>query len=495
MYMDFLINAIIFVFIAVAIIVTNRYLKRIKNSYKDLKDSLEKASKALVVLYDMPRNKSLAESCNDIFSQYPNLEKAWDKFKSKLDKESMLRALIPPREFFSRDKLIKFSNIKNHDRIKALPGLLTAWGLLGTFIAILLGLKGIDPNNIATINQLVHGLSAKFLSSIVALFCSISFIFPAPGAYSELNDSCNEFQDIMENLFPTISTNEILKSMETNLGKNISENSIESMNRMVEMFRQSLSKGTAEHFQGINEQFKIIHDQFEKINDIIDELNRTLIEIQDSHEDYLDKMDKINTNTAETLAEQEKSIKNMTKTSKTLATSLEGTEKVFLNVDDAVIKMSTVGKQLAANISSLNEQNNSIEELTQSLNRGVEYFNNVTDKMSGINLSDSLDEFREHLDTSLNSIKEGLGEDLSTLKESHSILAKSSAENIDQIHSAMKNYTENANEFLDKYDESMTNAFRYLDTSLKNNLKQLDTNFAELNKTLKNINDNIKNGV
>ena len=179
--------------------------------FQDLKDSLEKASKALVVLYDMPRNSSLAESCNDIFSQYPNLEKAWDKFKSKLDKESKLRALIPPREFFSRDKLIKLSNIKNHDRIKALPGLLTAWGLLGTFIAILLGLKGIDPNNIATINQLVHGLSAKFLSSIIALFCSISFIFQEKGAYSELNDSCNEFQDIMENLFPTISTNEILK--------------------------------------------------------------------------------------------------------------------------------------------------------------------------------------------------------------------------------------------------------------------------------------------
>lgn len=60
---------------------------------------------------------------------------------------------------------------------EALPGWLTAIGLLTTFVAILLGLQGVKVLTnleVRGIGGLVNGLSGKFFSSIIALSCAIS---------------------------------------------------------------------------------------------------------------------------------------------------------------------------------------------------------------------------------------------------------------------------------------------------------------------------------
>jgi len=64
---------------------------------------------------------------------------------------------------------------------QAIPGILTALGLLATFIAILQGLAGVSYNPLDSahpvtgIDTLINGLSGKFVSSIVALLASIVF--------------------------------------------------------------------------------------------------------------------------------------------------------------------------------------------------------------------------------------------------------------------------------------------------------------------------------
>jgi hypothetical protein len=64
---------------------------------------------------------------------------------------------------------------------QSVPGILTSLGLLATFVAILLALAGVtynanDPvHAVSGIDQLINGLSGKFLSSIVALLLSVVF--------------------------------------------------------------------------------------------------------------------------------------------------------------------------------------------------------------------------------------------------------------------------------------------------------------------------------
>src|SRR2546421_241 len=56
----------------------------------------------------------------------------------------------------------------------AVPGVLTSLGLLGTFVALLIGLYGLQKNLDGTwaIDPLVSNLSGKFVTSIVALALS-----------------------------------------------------------------------------------------------------------------------------------------------------------------------------------------------------------------------------------------------------------------------------------------------------------------------------------
>src|SRR5207237_7916898 len=62
--------------------------------------------------------------------------------------------------------------------VHAVPGVLTSLGLLGTFIALLIGLHGLVPNADGTyeLKNLISNLSGKFVTSIVALTLSVLFV-------------------------------------------------------------------------------------------------------------------------------------------------------------------------------------------------------------------------------------------------------------------------------------------------------------------------------
>jgi len=100
---------------------------------------------------------------------------------------------------------------------QSVPGILTALGLLATFVAILMALAGVtynvnDPARpVSGIDQLINGLSGKFVSSIVALILSVIFTFfekkvcdrPLQQSYEILIARCDD-------IFPSLSQTRIL---------------------------------------------------------------------------------------------------------------------------------------------------------------------------------------------------------------------------------------------------------------------------------------------
>ncbi len=104
---------------------------------------------------------------------------------------------------------------------QAVPGILTALGLLATFVAILLALAGVtynaqDPvHPVSGIDNLINGLSGKFLSSIIALILSVIFTFfekkicerQILAGYDDLIKRCKE-------IFPFLSQARILLDLQ-----------------------------------------------------------------------------------------------------------------------------------------------------------------------------------------------------------------------------------------------------------------------------------------
>jgi hypothetical protein len=105
-----------------------------------------------------------------------------------------------------------------HSRFhESVPGILTALGLLATFVAILMALAGVtynvrDPMRpVSGIDQLINGLSGKFLSSIIALVLSVIFTLfekklcdrPLRNGYDALIRRCKD-------VFPFLTQSRIL---------------------------------------------------------------------------------------------------------------------------------------------------------------------------------------------------------------------------------------------------------------------------------------------
>jgi hypothetical protein len=123
------------------------------------------------------------------------------------------------------DVILSFYHASFH---QVVPGMLTALGLLATFVAILLALSNVTYNPqdadrpITGIDQLINGLSGKFLSSIIALILSVIFVLaekkicerPLYTSYEKMLTRCNE-------LFPLLSRARILLDIER-LGLNLS---------------------------------------------------------------------------------------------------------------------------------------------------------------------------------------------------------------------------------------------------------------------------------
>lgn len=81
-----------------------------------------------------------------------------------------------------------------------IPDILTSLGILGTFIGLVVGLKGFEPSNYeamtSSVSSLVDGIKVAFLTSIYGLSLSLVFSYALKSAYASLTDSMSEFMGL-----------------------------------------------------------------------------------------------------------------------------------------------------------------------------------------------------------------------------------------------------------------------------------------------------------
>jgi hypothetical protein len=109
-------------------------------------------------------------------------------------------------ERLSRDALVeRFANAR---LIEAVPGLLTAGGLIGTFLAIAYGLGSLTTNGpvIEGVNVLLEGLGGKFITSIVALGLAAAYqLYDAAQLSRRFASAHVRLQDALAAAFPRLA--------------------------------------------------------------------------------------------------------------------------------------------------------------------------------------------------------------------------------------------------------------------------------------------------
>ncbi|HHO54655.1 MAG TPA: hypothetical protein ENK18_28210 [Deltaproteobacteria bacterium] len=127
----------------------------------------------------------------------PNLRGPWREFCEQCVRwhDGTQRNLAQAGEFFTSEALDPIA-----PRIRALPGLLTAIGILGTFIGITLGLSQVDVVNLEeSIQPLITSLYLSFGTSIAGLILSMFSTWRLTGADGRLEHARQRLVAFIDN--------------------------------------------------------------------------------------------------------------------------------------------------------------------------------------------------------------------------------------------------------------------------------------------------------
>src|SRR5262249_12204626 len=103
----------------------------------------------------------------------------------------------------------------------AVPTLITGIGLLVTFLAILLALRGlsIEKNQVLGLEGLVGGLSGKFVSSVAALAAASIFLPIERALLHGLSISRIQLAKALDALVPRLTTTRLLSEVHRDLSE------------------------------------------------------------------------------------------------------------------------------------------------------------------------------------------------------------------------------------------------------------------------------------
>ncbi|WP_444912676.1 MotA/TolQ/ExbB proton channel family protein [Microbulbifer sp. PAAF003] len=144
--------------------------------------------------------------------------------------------------------------------VKETPSLLTALGILGTFIGIIIGIYGFDLNDIDTsISELMQGLETAFMTSILGLFLSLILR--------------TIFQIFTKEHAPKATADDILQAINgqredlAKFQRQISDEVLQSLTAVVEKFNSGLNAQMGENLQQFTQQLEAVSPALQALID------------------------------------------------------------------------------------------------------------------------------------------------------------------------------------------------------------------------------------
>jgi HAMP domain-containing protein len=196
-----------------------------KTLYRHIMTQLE----AIRLEYGVRRQEGLAQAAYDavvqVFDAHPPLAPAWHNFETQMlgqsntEGQQRLWATESAASAFNATTVIEPR--LNQSFFAAVPGMVTGIGLLCTFVAILVALLDVRlvEGQFQGLDNLISGLSGKFLSSIAALFAATCFLAIERSLSHGLGTSLHDLAMMLDRLVPRLSPTSILLVMQRDMAE------------------------------------------------------------------------------------------------------------------------------------------------------------------------------------------------------------------------------------------------------------------------------------
>lgn len=501
---------VVWLIIIVVVISTVLTILEIKKDYKGLHTSLEDISKDLKQ-YKSQLSIENIEDVEDLFvnakfKNKPYLKDLWVEFDETLEKDKRNNKVyntLQAEDFFNKVSIIS-ANIKHLDLIKATPSILTAIGLLGTFLAILIGLHHVQVlqgGQVKGIEGLINGLSGKFLSSIIALLCSIGLTIYEKTRFGKLTRICSEIQRTMNRIFPRKSTEKLLievlkhneeqsaalKSFNTDLSGHLKAGVQEGIAPLVDNLMETLEQIKKEKQESSTDaigqmigEFKssltgVAGKEMESMATVMSNITTTLSNFDTNNKEFenrvsfmIDNLDRVTTN------QQQQFLTHVNQVNDILENQANNFNTI---VDEFKEKVDEYNKLLNKN----SEMQKELYLISSMITQAGEQFSESANGFSEINTS--IDRLIDLSEQDQEKFKQSI-EQWNYQTEAIQNLEKSIANILENVHQSLVSYSQQTNnslkEYLAQYDEQMVNSTR----RLSSNIQDMDERLEDLNNIL-----------
>lgn len=149
---------------------------------------------------------SVIQAEEDFFSQRV-LDTAFDEYRSKVVSQQKSRQILSDVTDYINEDILALHSWQT--LVSQVPGMLTSLGILGTFIGLLIGIKGIGFSTVTdaltSVQTLLSGIQIAFYTSIAGVILSLIFNILYRLAWNTLMRSLGLFADSFhKNVIPTV---------------------------------------------------------------------------------------------------------------------------------------------------------------------------------------------------------------------------------------------------------------------------------------------------
>jgi len=225
------------------------------------------------------RNEILDELKNDTKDDKLNIvSHLWKEFDETLieihkNGKTKLFNTFDADHFFNSSTLAK--GVTDNRLVAAVPGFLTAIGVIGTFVGLQIGLSEMNISSDVSVDEMKAGVSAviggakvAFMTSVWGVFLSVLFNFIEKSAEQNIRRRIHSLQDTIDEIFPRLSPESQLQIISDN-----SEESRESLQGLAEQIGVKMQESMLTATRGISEALETTLTEImaPAINKLVDE--------------------------------------------------------------------------------------------------------------------------------------------------------------------------------------------------------------------------------
>ncbi|WP_352419014.1 MotA/TolQ/ExbB proton channel family protein [Proteiniborus sp.] len=493
-----------------------------KKSHKLVKQNIKDIEDFTNVIKDLQgdiHEKLNALSNKNLFENNELLQEIWEKYFKSIRQSRISGSVNEISYYFNRTNIIDIPGRRKIAEI--IPGILTALGILGTFLGLLEGITGLNTLNpeymTDSINQLVSGMSLAFSTSIVGIISSIMWSsldrqkykyylkvlndfyntfseqFPINNEFSFLNDISNyqkeqteaikhmstdislEFskafdKTVNETLLPGLS-NSMNKSLEGNIlpaVESISQvvdnfanvatsNQTESLNKVVEKFIESMNESLNGQFDNLANTIQILCEWQIKTKDSLEELINEIEETTKNQQE-------INVSSEEVIIKFSQYFDRLIEANNDMDESLNLMKDVIGDMKELINHSNQISKDLENKQELFDLRNDTyfknINEQIQKLEDDWDTTSQVFEKINN-EFKDSTDIFVENLHKGLEATFKDFDDNLANITRRLSGTISEVQDTVDEVPSLIRTASDN-----------MTNSLQLISITIEEVIKK-----------------------